>query len=59
MRSRKMTALEGEVYLSNPDILKTFRGSAHFDFGVIPAGYGWIFPKRDHLSTGVLTREKK
>lgn len=59
VHSRKMTALEGEVYLSNPDILKTFRGSADFDFGVIPAGYGWIFPKGDHLSAGVLTHEKK
>lgn len=24
-----------------------------FDFGVIPNGYGWIFPKSDHLSVGV------
>lgn len=56
--SRKMTALEGEVYVSNPDVLGRFRGSAHFDLGVIPAGYGWIFPKKDHLSIGVLTREK-
>ena len=57
--SRKMTALEGEVYFSDPDILKKFKGSVHFDFGVIPAGYGWIFPKGDHLSTGVLTLRKK
>ena len=24
-----------------------------FDFGTIPFGYGWIFPKRDHLNVGV------
>jgi geranylgeranyl reductase family protein len=26
---------------------------ATFDFGALPHGYGWIFPKRDHLSVGV------
>jgi flavin-dependent dehydrogenase len=26
---------------------------ATFDFGALPGGYGWIFPKRDHLSIGV------
>ena len=26
---------------------------ATFDFGALPYGYGWIFPKRDHLSVGV------
>ncbi len=26
---------------------------ATFDFGALPGGYGWIFPKKDHLSVGV------
>jgi len=26
---------------------------ATFDFGALPHGYGWIFPKQDHLSVGV------
>jgi flavin-dependent dehydrogenase len=26
---------------------------ATFDFGALPHGYGWIFPKRDHLSVGL------
>lgn len=26
---------------------------ATFDFGAIPHGYGWVFPKSDHLSVGV------
>jgi flavin-dependent dehydrogenase len=26
-----------------------------FDFGRVPAGYGWTFPKRAHVSAGVLT----
>jgi flavin-dependent dehydrogenase len=25
------------------------------DFGVIDRGYGWIFPKRDHLNVGLFT----
>jgi len=52
---RLMCALEGEVYLSDLALLNTFAGCAHFDFGVVPKGYAWIFPKRDHLSVGVLT----
>ena len=24
-----------------------------FDFGAMPRGYGWVFPKRDHLNVGV------
>jgi len=26
-----------------------------FDFGGMPRGYGWIFPKRDHLNVGVFS----
>jgi geranylgeranyl reductase family protein len=33
--------------------LQTFRNHAVFDFGGIPHGYGWIFPKRDHLNVGI------
>ena len=29
---------------------------ADFDFGVTPTGYAWLFPKGDHVSMGVLTR---
>ncbi|MFH1135712.1 MAG: NAD(P)/FAD-dependent oxidoreductase [Pseudomonadota bacterium] len=28
---------------------------AEFDFGVIPGGYGWIFPKRNSVSAGLCT----
>jgi flavin-dependent dehydrogenase len=33
-------------------------GVARFDFGVIPAGYGWVFPKGAHLSIGVATMRR-
>jgi geranylgeranyl reductase family protein len=33
--------------------LEAFGARALFDFGALPRGYGWIFPKRDHLNVGV------
>lgn len=32
---------------------------ATFDFGATPRGYGWIFPKQDHLSVGVFHASAK
>ena len=29
------------------------RPEMEFEFGVVPAGYGWIFPKDDHLNIGL------
>ena len=46
--------LEAEVTVSDGDLAR-LAGSARFDFGVIPAGYGWVFPKGRHLSIGVAT----
>ena len=49
-------ALEGEIFPINDSAnLSVYDGSLHLDFNVIPKGYGWIFPKRDHLSVGVFT----
>jgi geranylgeranyl reductase family protein len=53
-----MNAVEAEVYFGDPERLAEFKRSAHFCFGLIPKGYSWIFPKRDHLSIGVLSRAK-
>ena len=47
-------ALEYEVGVSER-VLERFRGRARFDFNLVPFGYAWIFPKRNHLSVGVLT----
>jgi geranylgeranyl reductase family protein len=55
---RTMAAVEAELDVSNRE-LKPFRHAFDFDFGVIDQGYGWVFPKRDHLSAGVLTRRSK
>jgi flavin-dependent dehydrogenase len=34
---------------------QTDRHAVEFDFGVINAGYGWIFPKDDHCNVGLYT----
>jgi geranylgeranyl reductase family protein len=47
-------ALEAEVRVSDADFAR-LAGAARFDFGPVAAGYGWVFPKRDHLSIGVCT----
>ncbi|MBI9091660.1 MAG: geranylgeranyl reductase family protein [Desulfobacterium sp.] len=57
--TRYMTALEGEVYPGTNLDLERFSKALHYDFGVIPKGYGWVFPKGDHLSVGVGTFAKK
>jgi geranylgeranyl reductase family protein len=59
VRRKTMVAVQGEVYSSDPCRIDGFRNSAHFDFGVIPKGYAWVFPKKDHLSIGVLTTSRK
>lgn len=45
-------ALEAEVRVS-PGRLGAYDGVVRFDFGIVPRGYGWVFPKKDHLSIGV------
>ena len=47
-------AVEAEVGVSETDFAR-FAGAARFDFDSIAAGYGWVFPKREHLSIGVCT----
>lgn len=45
-------ALEAEVRVA-PDLYARFAASARFDLDAVPRGYGWVFPKRAHLSCGV------
>jgi geranylgeranyl reductase family protein len=50
-------ALEAEVTLA-PEAMEPLLRTARFDFGMVPAGYAWVFPKRSHLSIGVLTTRR-
>ena len=45
-------AVEAELEVP-PAGLSAQGAYATFDFGALPHGYGWIFPKQDHLSVGV------
>jgi geranylgeranyl reductase family protein len=51
-------ALEYEVVVDPPTLAK-FQSTARFDFGLTPGGYAWVFPKRAHLSIGVLTTRRR
>ena len=45
-------ALEGNIAF--PDgVPPRFRGQVTLHFGEMPGGYGWIFPKGDHVNVGV------
>lgn len=51
-RPRNAIAVEAEIRVGQ-DRLERRRGYVHFDFGYAPRGYGWVFPKKEHLSVGL------
>ncbi len=53
----KLPALEYEVYVDQNNFDK-FSDKARFDFGIIKNGYAWVFPKKDHLSIGIISMKK-
>ncbi len=50
-------SVEVDVYLP-ADNMEIFHQQALFDFGAAPGGYGWVFPKGDHLSVGLAVLRK-
>jgi geranylgeranyl reductase family protein len=52
---RTVPALEWEVPVEAP--VRSRHAAARFDFGAVPHGYAWVFPKRDHLTIGVVARK--
>lgn len=48
---RTAVALEGIVNLPENQMPRFT-----FDFGVVGKGYGWLFPKKDHVNVGIYTR---
>ncbi|ARV05908.1 geranylgeranyl reductase [Polaribacter sp. SA4-10] len=50
-------ALEYEVEVSEEDF-KRLSKTVRFDIDAVPYGYAWSFPKKNHLSLGVLTTKK-
>lgn len=58
IETRKLIpALEVEVHVNEADFAR-LSPLARFDVGVIDAGYAWMFPKRSHLSVGVLSMRR-
>ncbi|MGB2693617.1 MAG: geranylgeranyl reductase family protein [Dehalococcoidia bacterium] len=45
-------ALEGNVP-ADDRLIERWERTIALDFGGIPGGYGWLFPKREHLNVGV------
>ncbi|MFC1500874.1 geranylgeranyl reductase family protein [Elusimicrobiota bacterium] len=65
--AKAMNLSEGEMglalltkipYKKNKLLKKAFK-SVLMDYGCIPGGYGWVFPKQDHLNVGIGTSNKK
>lgn len=49
---RIAVALEGEATVP-PTLLASLEDEVWIEFGSVPYGYGWVFPKSDHLSVGI------
>ena len=49
-------AMYVRAYPRSASELRRFRGSITFDVSAFRQGYGWIFPKADHLNVGVYGR---
>tara|TARA_R110002124_G_scaffold46919_3_gene140259 strand:- start:3520 stop:4662 length:1143 start_codon:yes stop_codon:yes gene_type:complete len=50
-------ALEYEVEVSSEDFDRLSK-EVRFDFDAVPLGYGWSFPKKNHLSIGVASARR-
>jgi len=47
-----LVALEADLSYAAVD-RERYRGRAVLELGAVPGGYGWVFPKRDHVNVGV------
>jgi flavin-dependent dehydrogenase len=54
MRFRQGVALEGNVTHAG-DLPEDWQDVLGLDLGDVPGGYGWLFPKGDHVNIGVAT----
>src|SRR3989441_1393691 len=50
-------AVEDEITAAEPTFAR-FAGAARFDFGPVPHGYAWVFPKGATLSVGALSTRR-
>ena len=52
-----LVALAAEIKVPS-EAMQMLGDRAYFDLNAIPDGYGWVFPKRNHLSIGVFTHRR-
>jgi geranylgeranyl reductase family protein len=52
-RPQMAQAIETDLF-PPAEAFEALGDNALFDFGALPGGYGWIFPKRDRFSVGLL-----
>lgn len=45
-------AWEAEI-AAGPELVRSLSETVFLDWGTLPGGYAWMFPKKDHLSVGV------
>ncbi len=50
-------SINWEFFIDDRELDK-FIDMARFDFGIFSGGYAWMFPKKDHLSIGLLKTRK-
>ena len=48
----RAVAIEGNMPFPN-GIPEEYKGMVGLNFGLVKGGYGWIFPKEDHLNIGI------
>jgi geranylgeranyl reductase family protein len=56
-KTANVAALEVEATVDR-NIFDMYKYSARFDYGLIPFGYAWVFPKKEHLSIGAAFMKK-
>jgi geranylgeranyl reductase family protein len=56
-KQHSIPAVEHELEVE-ARVYDDFCQSARFDFGIVPNGYAWVFPKNGFLSAGVLTTRR-
>jgi geranylgeranyl reductase family protein len=57
-RIEYLAAMESEITVAEKDLAR-WKSRVQIDLGIIPAGYAWVFPKRDHLSIGAGCRASR
>lgn len=54
----RIPAVEIEMFVKD-NVFGELGKSTRFDFGIVPHGYSWVFPKKEHLSIGIAIMKNK